>query len=62
MCFSENSFPHRLTVSRLRTNSATPGIVSNKVNFLFLFFMYSGESTYFQRQISSFKVIGIILG
>ena len=25
-----------------------PGIVSNKVNFLFLFFMYSIESTYFR--------------
>ena len=61
MCFSENSFPHHLTVSRLRTNSVTPGIVSNKVNFLFLFVLCILVKVRISQTISSFKVIGIIL-
>ena len=38
LCNLQRTVSYRLTVSRLRTNSATPGIVSNKVNSSSFFF------------------------
>ena len=45
VCVFQRRVSYRLRVSRLRTNSATPGIVSNKVNFLFLVFLYIQYAT-----------------
>ena len=50
--------PHSFTS---QDEVSTPGIVSNKVNFLFLFVLYILVKVHISETISSFKVIGIIL-
>ena len=57
LCKLQRTVSYRLTVSRLRTKSATPGIVSNKVNSSFscFFYIYFSKTTYFSETISSYK-------
>ena len=75
VCFSENSFSYRLVLCVLfreqfstpphsftsQDEVSTPGIVSNKVSFLFVFVLYTLVKVRISETISSFKVIGIIL-
>ena len=50
--------PHSFTS---QDEVSTPGIVSNEVNFLFLFVLYILVKVRISETISSFKVIGTIL-